>query len=164
MIDRAARVAAGQATADDLAWLRAAFAAWIAAEGAVSLERCARLPASPGHLRIALRDQALVAAADELEREQPASSRAELAQRLRQALALYAGGGDYRAWRHARELPEGVSPLRAALHQALRHSGTRLLSVRQVERVLAARQTSDQNCRAPAGTMSPSPPPTPSPP
>jgi hypothetical protein len=54
--ERAQRVANGQVESSDLAWLSKGFRAFLASGGALSLERCLRLPRNDGELRRASRD------------------------------------------------------------------------------------------------------------
>lgn len=110
------RFGRAEETPDDLAALRAMVRDFFEAEGERSLQRCGGLPSTRQRLRQRLRDNALREAARLIDAPGPW----RCAELLAEALHVYETRGGWRDWKHARTLPEGVSPLRKLLHRILR--------------------------------------------
>lgn len=129
------QVLAGIITADGLAWLQAAFEQHDRYNGALSLERCLRIPSTSQRNR-EYRDHWLREAAAYLSTEEPAARKHELATALHDFVSGH-------AWRVSRDL--AAPPLqftqldRALWHVAKSMKGRRggtCLSAKQVARIL----------------------------
>ncbi len=131
------RLEAGQATADDLACLGAAYSGFKLAAGAVPLERCMRVERTrPKHER-AQRDQWLRRALWVLVPD--AKSRTELFAMLLQHWNRFLAGPLWRAWRDDEQPPEGVAELHMALFHASRlNKGAALTSERQLRNLFGS--------------------------
>ena len=113
-------------------WLQRSYRAWLAAGGAVALETCLHLPTTKARLRLARRDQALVAAAREIAASSPwAGARA-----LAEELDRYATRGGWLTWRALAAPPPGCSRLRIEMHRALRLNDGECLSAMHLFRIV----------------------------
>lgn len=115
-LGRAQRVATGQFIAEDLDWLSKGFNAFLANGGALSLERCLRLPWKDGGLRRACRDYWLRRAWNSLGGQISPWRRSEA---LAAAIRNFASR-QWPRWRARQEVPAGTAELDAALFQAFR--------------------------------------------
>lgn len=112
--ERAQRVASGQIGAADLAWLVKGFRAFLANGGALSLERCLRLPRNDGELRRASRDYWLRRAWNLLDRElSPWRRSEELATALRTFETT-----QWPRWSALSEPPAAATEIEAAMFNA----------------------------------------------
>ena len=114
--DRAQRVASGRAEAGDIAWLGKGFSAFLAAGGALSLERCLGLPRNTTAVRRAHRDYWL---------RQAWQSFGEGLSPWRRSEKLATAVRDFQSrrwirWRTLRAVPALATELEAALFQAFR--------------------------------------------
>lgn len=114
--DRAQRVASGRAEAGDVAWLSKGFSAFLAAGGALSLERCLGLPRNTTAVRRAHRDYWLREAWKSFGEEQSPWRRSE---KLATAVRDFQSRRWVR-WRTLRAAPALATELEAALFQAFR--------------------------------------------
>jgi hypothetical protein len=115
-LDRAQRVARGRAEAGDIAWLIKGFSAFLAAGGALSLERCLGLPRNTTAVRRAHRDYWLREAWKSFGEEQSPWRRSE---KLATAVRDFQSRRWIR-WRTLRAAPALATELEAALFQAFR--------------------------------------------
>jgi hypothetical protein len=114
--DRAQRVASGRPEAGDVAWLSKGFSAFLAAGGALSLERCLGLPRNTTAVRRAHRDYWLREAWKSFGKEQSPWRRSE---KLAIAVRDFQSRRWVR-WRTLRAAPALATELEAALFQAFR--------------------------------------------
>jgi hypothetical protein len=118
--DRAQRVASGRAEAGDIAWLSKGFSAFLAAGGALSLERCLGLPRNTAAVRRAHRDYWLRQAWQSFGKELSPWRRSE---RLATAVRDFQSRRWIR-WRTLRVVPALATELEAALFEAFRSTET----------------------------------------
>jgi hypothetical protein len=116
--DRALRVANGRVDADDIAWLSKGFGAYLAAGGALPLERCLGLPRNDCALRRACRDYWLRRAWKAFEEELSPWRRS---QKLAAAVRDFQSR-QWLRWRTLQEAPPLAGELEVALFQAFRSS------------------------------------------
>jgi hypothetical protein len=114
--ERAQRIANGQVESSDLAWLSKGFHAFLASGGALSLERCLRLPRNDGELRRAARDYWLRRAWRLLGADLSPWQRSE---ELAAALNTFESGL-WRQWRSLAETPVRATEIEAAMFNAFR--------------------------------------------
>ncbi len=107
---------------------------WLATGGAVPLERCARLPNTPGALRNEARNLWIRRAADLIA---PGEAPFTQAQHLGDELTAFIAHGAWCAWRDAPAPPEVASDLRKALFYVAKYNAGVVLSVRHIARVIA---------------------------
>lgn len=107
---------------------------WLAHGGTVSLERCARLPNTPGAVRNAARNYWLRQAAELIA---PGQVRYHQAQALEAALLAFTRKGPWPEWRTYQKPPTEASQLNQVLFYVAKHHGDGSLSARQIDRVLA---------------------------
>lgn len=128
------RVADGCATAADLAWLAGGLTAWRVARGAIPLERALRLPSAPARLRQAERNRWLAHAARQLATINPGAG----PEQLHAELKNFARSA-WPAWRGNSLPPPGSSRLRESMFHALRLGRGRVLSVKQLRRIVGTK-------------------------
>jgi hypothetical protein len=114
--DRAQRVASGRAEAGDIAWLSKGFSAFLAAGGALSLERCLGLPRNTTAVRRAYRDYWLRQAWRSFDKQLSPWRRSE---KLASAVRDFQSRRWVR-WRTLTAAPAIATELEAALFQAFR--------------------------------------------
>lgn len=114
--------------------LWAAARSWLASGGTVPIERCARLPATPGALRNATRDFWLRRAAELVEPGKPAFTQAHPVAR---ELDSFLSRGMWRAWQEFPTPPANASQLSAALFRVAKFNGGESLSARHIARIIA---------------------------
>ena len=136
--DRAQRVASGRAEAGDVAWLSKGFSAFLAAGGAVSLERCLGLPHNTTAVRRAQRDYWL---------RQAWKSFGEELSPWRRSAKLATAVRDFQSrrwirWRTLRAVPALATELEAALFQAFRSTETVPHSAMQLHNIAKHRRHS----------------------
>ena len=136
--DRAQRVASGRAEAGDVAWLSKGFSAFLAAGGAVSLERCLGLPHNTTAVRRAQRDYWL---------RQAWKSFGEELSPWRRSAKLATAVRDFQSrrwirWRTLRAVPALATELEAALFQAFRSTETVPYSAMQLHNIAKHRRHS----------------------
>lgn len=116
--ERAQRVAVGRVEADEVAWLKKGFSAFLAAGGALPLERCLGLPRNDCALRRTCRDYWLRRAWNALSEELSPWRRSErLAMLIRNFRTRYWG-----RWRLLDEPPKIASDVERSLFHAFRSS------------------------------------------
>lgn len=136
--DRAQRVASGRAQAADVAWLSKGFSAFLAAGGAVSLERCLGLPHNTTAVRRAQRDYWL---------RQAWKSFGEELSPWRRSAKLATAVRDFQSrrwirWRTLRAVPAPATELEAALFQAFQSTETVPHSAMQLHNIAKHRRHS----------------------
>lgn len=107
---------------------------WLATGGVVPLERCARLPSTPGALRNAARNLWIQRASALVAPSMPTFTQAL---RLEAELVAFIDCGPWNAWCEGVAPPESASELRRALFYVLKYNGGELLSQRHIARVIA---------------------------
>jgi hypothetical protein len=119
--ERAQRVASGRPTAADIAWLGKGFSAFLAAGGALPMERCLGLPRNDCALRRACRDywlrRAWKALGDDLSPWRRSEKLATVVRNFRSRLWV--------RWRALEAAPKAASDVEFALFQAF-HSSERV--------------------------------------
>ena len=131
-LEFASRIADGRITPADLSHLQRGFATWIHADGAVSLERCLRLPNSRPALQRAQRDLWL----RELARLMGASGLWLGPVAIEQQLNRFIERGPWRFWKKLQDPPPDSTSLDAATFRVLKCTGGRALSARHLSRVV----------------------------
>jgi hypothetical protein len=114
--ERAQRIAGGHPESSDIAWLSKGFRAFLASGGALSLERCLRLPRNDGELRRASRDYWLRRAWSLLDTEMSPWRRSEM---LAAALQAFESGV-WEQWSTLSEAPPEATEFEVALFNAMR--------------------------------------------
>lgn len=107
---------------------------WLATGGAVRLERCARLPSTPGAVRASARNLWIRQAAAQVAPGLPAHTQAL---QLADALVAFVERGPWQCWRDARTPPDAASELNKALFNVVKYSDGKILSARHISRVIA---------------------------
>ena len=114
--------------------LWAAGCTWLAMGGAVSFERCAQLPTTPGAVRNAARNLWIRRAVKLVAPDEPTFPQA---QRLGDELQSFIAHGPWQDWRNAPGPPESSSELRKALFHIAKNNNGESLSQRHIARVIA---------------------------
>lgn len=125
------RVANGAITAADAEWLQRGFSAWLNGEGAVSLERCLRLPSTRGAIVRMVRDYWLIRAATRIETTGLWLGPVDLSKRL----ARFLERGQWRQWKKLQDPPAGADDDAVELFRVLKANGGRSLGAKQVQRI-----------------------------
>lgn len=134
-VQHASRLASGDVDAPTLAWVCDGVAVWIRACGALSLERCLRLPSTGRQMRKMRRDYWLAEAAKAVSARSTWLASVALETELR----VFVSRGPWLVWREQANPPPDASQLRAALFHVAKEGDGHCLSARQIDRVLTRR-------------------------
>jgi hypothetical protein len=114
----------------DLLWMAAQ--SWLEYGGTVNMNRFLPLPATGGKLKQAARDLWL-RKASRLLGDTLTETRAAT---LHRELTVFVSRGAWVSWAELRQPPADASELRKSLFFALKHNDKKVLSVRQIDRIL----------------------------
>ena len=131
-IECAARLAAGGADPTTLHWLHEGFKAWARCGGAIPLERCLHLPATPTRRRLLRRNVWVQIASNMIDAPGAFANATLLAAELDQFIAR----GPWLTWRGFENPPADASDLRTALFHIAKTNNGEPLSAKQLHRVL----------------------------
>lgn len=133
-LDLVSRFAAGDRSPEVLNSLQAGFSTWVRADCAVPLERCLRLPNTPGKARRVRRNFWLRTAAGLLREPSDWATAVSVSRELDTFLTR----GPWRVWQDLDAPPDGASELRAALFHVGKTNHGRALTARQVNNILGS--------------------------
>lgn len=136
----------GAFDADTEAWMLGSLRRWLAAGGQLSLTACLGIPARPGLVKIAMRDQWLREGAAELP-----GGPWDQAAALRAAANRFESG-KWRFWKHSPLPPPDATRLEKALHLALRSGAKLPRSIQQYRNILATQTEVEGNLGEIAGS------------
>lgn len=126
------RINRGNVDQEVIAWLIHAVQTWSRARGAVSMDRCMRLPPTPGQVRLFERDYWLLKAVEGME----GATLWERCRELSRQLAEFASRGPWRRWRDLQDPPRDATGLQVSLFYVAKSHGGQGLSTKQIHRRL----------------------------
>lgn len=147
----ALRTARADIDMEQIRWVQAGFMRWWKSGGTVPMERCFRLPSTPGQMARVRRNAWIVRASRVLAMtpqavpgdatNQPSDTRT--ARSLAHELDVFVQRGGWPQWRHLPRPPADASQLRRCLFFIAKNGDGKALSAKQIERIMGRFQGVD---------------------